>query len=307
MKSMSCHSWWLAGLLLVVLVDPATAQEATAAEEPIAPLARGIEMDEAVTATPAASEQPNVSDPVTPDGAAALPTRSASAAERFLAAVAASEDGRAEQAVEGFLQLLEEGFDDGRLHYNLGNAQLRSGRLGAAVASYRRALERRPRDSDAAANLAFARKTARDAIAPPGAPAVARALAFWHFWLSAAELRWLLVTANVLAWTLAGVWLVRRRGEVLRWLVIASFGVVVLLAASVVADSLFAPRTAVVVPAAVDVVAGPALDAVLRFELHAGAEVRLIEERDGWLRVSLPDGQQGWVPSEAAEVVAGWR
>jgi SH3-like domain-containing protein len=103
------------------------------------------------------------------------------------------------------------------------------------------------------------------------------------------------------------VWLVRRRGEVLRWLIATCFLGVAVVGASVAADLFFAPRVAVVVPAAVDVLAGPAVDAVLRFELHAGAEVRLVEERSGWLRVELPDGQQGWLPLEAADVVRGWR
>lgn len=227
--------------------------------------------------------------------------------ERFLAAVAATEDGQAEEAVTAFAELVDDGLDHGLLHYNLGNAQLRAGRLGAAIASYRRALERLPRDGDIAANLDFARKTARDAIAPPTAPALVRTLGFWHFWLSAGELRWLLVGVNLCAWSLAAVWLALRRGEVLRWLVATAFIVVAVVGVSVVADLFFAPKTAVVVPAAVDVLAGPSTDAVLRFELHAGAEVKLVEERSGWLRVELPDGQQGWLPIEAAEVVSGWR
>lgn len=239
--------------------------------------------------------------------AAAVTARRGTAEERFLAAVAATEDGRAEEAVGMFAELVEEGLDHGLLHYNLGNAQLRAGRLGAAIASYRRAAERLPRDGDVAANLDFARKTARDAIAPPTAPAWARTLGFWHFWLAANELRWVLVLLNALAWSLAGVWLLRRRGEILRWLIATCFLGVLVVGVSVAADLFFAPRVAVVVPAAVDVLAGPAVDAVLRFELHAGAEVRLVEERGGWLRVELPDGQQGWLPVEAADVVRGWR
>lgn len=251
-----------------------------------------------IAATPAPTE-----DQVT---SALAPSRT-SPEERYLAAVTASEDGRAEAAVAGFSELVEEGFDDGRLHYNLGNAQLRTGRLGASIASYRRASERRPRDGDIAANLAFARKTARDALTPPTPPAVAKTLFFWHFWLSPAELRWLLVGVNLVAWSLAGLWLWRRRGEVLRWLVGASFAALGIVGISVAADTWLAPATAVIVPAAVDVVAGPSVDAVLRFELHAGAEVHLMEKREGWLRVRLPDGQQGWLPAEAADVVIGWR
>lgn len=223
------------------------------------------------------------------------------------AALAAYDAGQFAEAVVGFETLVRAGFDDGRLHYDLGNAHLRASDLGRAIASYRRAAQRLPRDSDIAANLAFARKSARDAIAPPQPPSVVRALGFWHFLLGPAELRWSLVGANLLAWSLAAVALLRPRGEVIRWFVAATFGLVALLGASVLADAFFAPRVAVVVPATVEALAGPADDAVLRFELHAGSEVRVVEQREGWLRVALPDDQQGWIPATTAEVVSGWR
>ena len=43
-------------------------------------------------------------------------------------------------------------------------------------------------------------------------------------------------------------------------------------------------------------------DAVVRFVLHGGSEVRIEDESDGWLRVSLPDGQQGWMERRNLEV-----
>jgi SH3-like domain-containing protein len=60
---------------------------------------------------------------------------------------------------------------------------------------------------------------------------------------------------------------------------------------------------AVVVPREVDVRSGLRDDTVLRFKLHAGSEVVVREERDGWLRIALPDGEQGWIEAAAAEVV----
>ena len=37
--------------------------------------------------------------------------------------------------------------------------------------------------------------------------------------------------------------------------------------------------------------------------VHAGSEVVVREEREGWLRIALPSGEQGWIKAEAAEVV----
>ena len=61
-------------------------------------------------------------------------------------------------------------------------------------------------------------------------------------------------------------------------------------------------QIAVVVPAEVNVHAGMRRDAVVRFVLHGGSEVRVEDEADEWLRVSLPDGQQGWMERRHLEV-----
>jgi hypothetical protein len=42
---------------------------------------------------------------------------------------------------------------------------------------------------------------------------------------------------------------------------------------------------------------------VVRFKLHAGTELRIRDSRDGWLRIGLPDGQQGWIETAWAEQV----
>jgi hypothetical protein len=44
---------------------------------------------------------------------------------------------------------------------------------------------------------------------------------------------------------------------------------------------------------------------VVRFKLHAGTEVKVKDRRPGWLRIVLPDGQQGWVEEQWTELVEG--
>jgi SH3-like domain-containing protein len=61
-------------------------------------------------------------------------------------------------------------------------------------------------------------------------------------------------------------------------------------------------QIAVVVPAEVNVLAAMRTDAVVRFVLHGGSEVRVEVESDDWLRVALPDGQQGWLERRYLEI-----
>ena len=80
--------------------------------------------------------------------------------EAEAAAAARSYDaGDYESAAASFRRLLAapEGLDRAALHYNLGNAEYRTGRLGYAMLHWERALAMRPGDQDARANVALAR------------------------------------------------------------------------------------------------------------------------------------------------------
>jgi len=79
----------------------------------------------------------------------------------------AYEAGDYGRAVTLYEALLDLGWKNGTVYYNLGNAYLRGGELGRAIAAYRYGESFQPRDEDLQANLAFARNTAKDAIQPP--------------------------------------------------------------------------------------------------------------------------------------------
>ena len=80
--------------------------------------------------------------------------------ESEAAAAARSYDaGDYESAAASYRRLLAapEDLDRAALHYNLGNAEYRNGRLGYAMLHWERSLAIRPRDPDARANVALAR------------------------------------------------------------------------------------------------------------------------------------------------------
>ncbi len=225
--------------------------------------------------------------------------------ETFVGANAAYEGGNYSRAIELYSQVRTEGFDSGHLHYNLGNSYLRNGELGRAIASYRRATRRLPRDEDVRANLQFARQSTKDALAPPERSPVLSTLAFWHYGLSPAELEVVVLVLNLLFWTVWTLRLFHSDSEVLRWMFMLLLVLVVVTLASLVIHRVFPGSVAVIIPQEIEAHTGPDAESVVRFRLHAGTEVRIRDRRPGWLRISLPDGQQGWIDESWAEVVEG--
>lgn len=216
----------------------------------------------------------------------------------FLAATAAYDAGNSEEAATLYRRAIDAGLDSAPLWYNLGNAELRGGRLGHAIAAYLEAHAKNPRDADITANLDFARKSVKDDIPPQSPSPVLTTLFFWHYLLSRAELGSLAVALNALLWLLLSLRLWRRESDWLRWTSYALGAVLLAIGLSFSLRMLAPRRVAVVTPAEIEVYSGTSRETVVRFVLHAGTEVAWETAQPGWLRVRLPDGKQGWVAAD---------
>lgn len=234
--------------------------------------------------------------------AAAAPAAPASPAARFEAANRAYLDRDFEAAAQGYQALVAEGWESPALHLNLGNARFRLGKRGAAVASYARALRLDPGDADARANLDLARAENPDEPSPEARPLALRAAervpdgaAVILF-----ALAWLGLWAALAARRFASA---ARRG--LLGLAAGAAALLAVGAGAVLAGKAAARSTtvAVVIAPATPVREGPETALQPSFELHEGAEVRVLEVRGPAVRVRLGNGLEGWVAASDLEAV----
>ena len=239
-------------------------------------------------------------DPVAPGDVATAPTLPTE--ELFFSANAAYEDAEYARAAELYEQVITAGGTGGAVHYNLGNAYLRSGQLGLAIASYLRARASLPREQDVLANLEYARNVAKDAIEPPAPSEAMRNLFFWHYNFSASELWIGVLVLNLLVWLFLAARLFSQ-SAIWKWLAVACGTVLLCVASSAIVHSAGLSEVAVIVPQEVDVTYGTDEDSVVRFKLHAGTEVRVVERSPGWVKIRLPDDLEGWIPQTQVEVV----
>ena len=223
-------------------------------------------------------------------------------ATRLVQANTAYDAGEYGKALETYKALAER-HGSGALYYNLGNAYLRTGHLGEAIAAYRRGQYLEPRNQDIRANLAFARKSAGDALKPATPSVIQRTLFFWHYALSPGELLMGLLLFNVSFWLLWGLRLRFSASEILRWLSVATLLATFLLGGSFLIHRFFPERAAVVTASQANIYSGTSTDTVVRFQLHAGAEVSVVDRHDAWVRIRLPDGKDGWAEAEALDVL----
>ncbi len=212
------------------------------------------------------------------------------------------------EAAALYEQALASGPPNGALEFNAANAWYLAGNDGLAILHYRRGLLVRPGDARIEANLETARARRRDQLDGDAGRAVIETIAFWHRGLSIRAK----TTLSLAAWAagllaLAAALLVRStaatRGLVRGGVVAVVIALAVGISAVVEASERARRDGAVVLADEVVLRTGDGETYPARYEnpLHAGAEVRIVEERAGWTELLLPDGKQGWVPGDTVE------
>ncbi|MCC6783411.1 MAG: BatD family protein [Planctomycetes bacterium] len=226
----------------------------------------------------------------------------------FNAAQAAFEAKDHARAAESLAAMLVDGYENGYVLYDLGNAQLRAGRLGHAIAAYRRASLFIPNDANLAVNLARALAARRDPLSAPATGRVLDRIAFWREQLPFRTELDVALGTGLLAFALATLrLLVLRRAPALRPLALALAAIALVFAVSALLDwqRLQAREGGVVVADAAVLRTGPGESHEARYEqpLREGAELVVQERREGWLRVLAGGQYEGWLPESA---VATW-
>src|SRR5262245_56535411 len=180
--------------------------------------------------------------------------------------------------------LLADGFRNGAVYYNLGNAYFRAGEFGRAIAAYRKARPYRPRDPYLEANLRQALAVAPGRLSEPPPPWWTHVL-FWSAWLSFPEKVYGAFAGFLLAAVVAIVAVFVRRPRAC-WIsaALALVAMILSLDASLAWSDVYRSRRAVVTT---ETVARkgigqnyePAFDQPLR----DGAEFTLLSENGDWI------------------------
>lgn len=234
-----------------------------------------------------------------------MPAASAASAETVAEAESrALQDyyaGKYERSAQAFQRILSIPIENEDVHYNLGCALFRLGKLGPAIYHFERALALSPSDEDARFNLETSRAMAgarvKDEIKGAGDEPL------WARLATALQLRSWAVLFLGLWWAALGILFLLRflSGPARAGLIAVNS----LLFALTVAAGLGLGahvynqrrvQTCIVLPDQVEVREGPDATAKVSFRLHAGLRVRLQQSLNGWSRIRLANGLEGWLP-----------
>lgn len=232
-------------------------------------------------------------------------------AESFTKADAdkAYQENKYAEAIKMYENILATQGESAVVYYNLGNSYFKEKNMAKAVLNYERALLLTPGDADIRFNLDMARSKTVDQITPATE-------VFIVTWINSltnmqSERGWAKIGIVSFICLLVGLalYIFSKRLFVRK---IGFIGAVVLLVVTVCAN-LFArqqknelmDRTgAIVMSPTVTVKSTPDKSGTELFVLHEGTKV-FVEDNSmkGWKEIRLEDGNKGWIPTEAIEII----
>lgn len=224
------------------------------------------------------------------------------AAAPYADAKSAYDAGDYDRAASAFEALVAADPGDPALHYDLGNALLKAGKLGRASASYQRAFDLDPRDGDGRHNLDFVLKRSGEELAPPGIPAPAFAAFTAMSARELAGLHWLAAWAAMILGGLSLLGNAQRREALRDWLLgsAAAWALFGLWWAGL--GAVLPAGRGVIVAGRAELRNGPGEKFTVGYTAPEGRRVRILSESGEWLEVGLlKEGVKGWILAASVE------
>ena len=212
------------------------------------------------------------------------------------------EGGKYAEASRTYERIIQRGIRNGHVYYNLGNAYYKQDQIGRAILAYERATRLMPRDGDLHNNLDLANDKTTDQI-------TGEVPWFGRQALDGVTMNEATVAATVSAFITSLALVFYLLAGQPRTRIMTGYALLVTCPVMVLAigfmgikiyDGMANEEAIVLSPTAV-VRTSPDAGSDPLFTLHEGAKVRLVEQRDDWMRISLPDGKNGWLSRDDFE------
>ena len=212
------------------------------------------------------------------------------------------------KAIELYEQTAREHGVSSDLYYNLGNAYYKHNEFAKAILNYERALLLNPGNEDARFNLDMANTHIVDKIDPVGRFFLSVWIDTMRSYLSSNT--WAVIGIIAFFLFIGGCYLYLFTRSVPLKKIGFFGGIVVLLIAIMV--NCFAwglnekkeiRNEAIVFDATVSVKSSPAESGTDLFVLHEGTKVVVLSKVGEWSEVKISDGNRGWLPSAAIEII----
>jgi len=217
-------------------------------------------------------------------------------------------DKNYDAAIKEYQSILNNGYENGAVYFNLGNAYFKSGHLAEAILNYERARRLMPDDDDLQFNLQLANVQLKDKV--DAIPQL-----FVYRWL---ESLLTIVPLETMIWMIYGLFLLtlvlfslflfaktyqQKRSFLLSGIVCSLFLAIGVVNFIVESYSESNNEYAIVMTDVANIKSAPDNSGNDLFVLHQGLKVQVLDHVNNWEKIRLADGKIGWIPEQEIETI----
>ncbi|MDB5024188.1 MAG: Tetratricopeptide repeat protein [Mucilaginibacter sp.] len=205
-----------------------------------------------------------------------------------------------QQAIKAYRQILDAGYQAEDVYFNLGNAYFKLGDIPSALLYYEKAHKLAPGDEDINFNIYFANSKTTDKVEPEPEFFVTQ---WWHGIILFFSVN-ILSVLSVLSFIAGSGLLVLYLFTTVISLKKLSFYVGIVMLFSGLLFVFISNRQlhyfndhhqAIIFSGSVNVKSGPGDQASTLFVLHDGTKVNILDNNNGWIKIQLANGNEGWI------------
>ncbi len=228
--------------------------------------------------------------------------------EKLEKAAEAYDNKKYKEAIELYNQLISEGNVAYELYYNLGNAYYRNKELGYAIYNYELARKLNPNDEDIKINLGIASSKTIDKIDAHENYFISAIKSGIVNSLSTQAWAWFSVMFSFMCCASVFLFVSSKKPSGKR----IGFFLTILFLSATVAFYLFGKTSlnsrmenkfAIILNREVKIINEPNKSGVLKFTLHEGTKVRIVEATGDWILIKLENGNEGWVKQSEVGII----
>ncbi len=216
--------------------------------------------------------------------------------------------GSYNEALLTWTEIYNTGYRSASLDYNIGNAYFKLGKIPQAILFYERAYLLNPADEDINYNLRIARSLTGDRFQEIPELFFVRWFDFVSLFLSSNSWAKISISTFILCLLALSLYIYSsaHRNKVIGfWLAICFF---ILSLASLTftvrnKSLVYNSHKAIIINAVVSGKSSPDSSGTDLFVIHEGTKVSVEDEVGGWLEIRLSDGNKGWVPANALDII----
>lgn len=212
------------------------------------------------------------------------------------------------KAIDKYEKILNNGYNNAEIYYNLGNAYFKLKKMPEAILNYEKAMKLNPSDEDIRFNLRVANLQTVDKIEPLPMMFYEKWWQALTDWFSSAVWSALMIIFIWLGFIgLAAYLFMFSPGIKKISFFVAVISFVIAIFSFIFANTSYVHETseesAIIFSESVYVKSSPDKESTDLFILHEGTKVKILDQVGGWTKIRLANGNVGWLKRSSIETI----